>query len=213
MHETKWYKTKKDTFTHTNVNRLDAAWIISLELLLIPVSLPSTVSTCMFHVWNVIISMVCFVFKNRCDCDWQAVMTALDTYHWFGADFVLLNSDLGSVCNASASVLGSISTGTDAGDENDKIVVFESRMVKKIFALMLSGGKLQQMSSWTQPAGLQQWLDKPVWSTTVPLQCRRCWTLLIWSYCNCRVTLTLVMLTWTRENHGCNLRGRPRRTI
>lgn len=59
-----------------------------------------------------------------------------------GADCILLNSDLGSVCDASASVLGSISTGSDTDDENDKIVVFELRMVKKIFALNLSGGDL-----------------------------------------------------------------------
>lgn len=60
---------------------------------------------------------------HRCDCDRQALMTALDTCHWFRAECFLLNTDLGSVSDASASALGSISAGSDEDEENDKIVV------------------------------------------------------------------------------------------
>lgn len=64
-------------------------------------------------------------------------------------------------------MLGSISTGTDTDEENDKIVVFELRMVKKIFALKLNGGGAVTtgvLNPCFNPrlAGLQQRLDKPV---------------------------------------------------
>lgn len=50
-------------------------------------------------------------------------MTALDACHWWGAECILLpNTDLGSVYDANASVLGSISTGTDEDEGNDKNV-------------------------------------------------------------------------------------------
>lgn len=49
----------------------------------------------------------------------------------------MLNTDLGSVYDANASVLGSIGTGTDEDEENDKIVIAED---DEDFCTYLSGG-------------------------------------------------------------------------
>lgn len=49
-------------------------------------------------------------------------MTALHTCHWSGAECFLLNTDVGSVSDARASLLGSISAGTDQDEEDEKIV-------------------------------------------------------------------------------------------
>lgn len=49
-------------------------------------------------------------------------MTALRACHWSGAECVLLNTDVGSVSDARASLLGSISAGTDQDEEDEKNV-------------------------------------------------------------------------------------------
>lgn len=63
----------------------------------------------------------------------------LDTCHWFGAECILLlNTDLGSVYDANASMLRSISTGTDE-DKMKKMTRLLLRMMMKIFALTWTG--------------------------------------------------------------------------
>lgn len=48
-------------------------------------------------------------------------MTALHACHWSGAECFLLNTDVGSVSDARASLLGGISAGTDQDEEDEKI--------------------------------------------------------------------------------------------
>lgn len=50
-------------------------------------------------------------FHCRCDCDRQALMTALHTCCWIRAEWFLLNTDVASASGARASLLGSASAG------------------------------------------------------------------------------------------------------
>ena len=143
-------------------------------------------------------------------------MTALDSCHWFRADCTLLNTDLGSVYDASAS-LAALAQALTKMKKNDKVVVVEEED-EDFLHLTWTGGAVTNrggLNPRLDPllGGLPQRLDKNQFEA--PLQCH--WTLLTWSYFNCKVTLTLVMLTWSgseRERETTDLiygRGRQRK--
>lgn len=81
--------------------------------------------------------------------------------------------------------------------KNDKVVVVEEED-EDFLHLTWTGGAVTNrggLNPRLDPllGGLPQRLDTNQFEA--PLQCH--WTLLTWSYFNCKVTLTLVMLTWS----------------
>lgn len=132
------------------------------------------------HHYNTYIYIIFFNFTCRCDCDWQALMTALDTCHWFGAECILLlNTDLGSVYDASARISGQHKHRhwRRWRKWQDCCCWRWWRWWRRVSALTLNGGWSCEWRWGSNPcfnpllAGLQQRLDKPVSSTTVPVQC------------------------------------------
>lgn len=121
---------------------------------------------------NMFMIMICiYLFSyHRCDCDRQALMTALDSCHWFRADCTLLNTDLGSVYDANASMSGSVSTGADEDDEKWQGCCCWGRRWR-FFALNLNGGSCNkpggiEPASWSPPGRTATATGhKPVWST------------------------------------------------
>lgn len=113
-------------FFHLNLS----CWINEVGMLLLPLSQPFVLGS---------LSLRC-----RCDCDRQALMTALHACRWSAAEWFLLNTDVASASGARASLLGSLSAGHRLKTKTMKRIVDEDDDDVKVFLHLREPGRAEE---------------------------------------------------------------------